>query len=118
MKEDNNLPQQSAVDRNKTLGLLKKLGITAACLVPVMAYSTLRGYYESQGIFPLGSQGADKTLTYITAIPAIGVIGQIIPFRFDNMDPGCLSTIVAIPLGIGLANACYAFGASLGSMNK
>jgi len=113
----NNLPQQPE-DRNRTSGLLKKLGITAACLVPMIAYFSLKGYFDSQGTPLIESRGISKAISITTLIPAIGYNGQKIPFRYDNMDPGCFSTLIAIPLSIGLANICYSVGYSLGSMNK
>jgi hypothetical protein len=110
MSEDN--------QRNTSSGLLKKLGISAACLVPTMAFSSLKGYFDSQGTPMIESQGANKALYLATGIPAIAFIGQIIPFRFDNFDPGCFSTVLAIPLTIGLSGICYSIGYSLGSINK
>lgn len=118
MEEDNNLPQPPEDNRIKTSGLLKRLGIISACIVPVMAYSSLKGYFDSQGTPMIESQGLNKALYLTTSVPAIGAIGQIIPFRFDNFDPGCLSTILAIPLTVGLSQLSYSIGYSFGSMNK
>ena len=120
MAEDTNNPPQQPEDntRNKKSGLLKKLGITAACLVPVVAFSSVKGYFDSQGTPMIGIQGVNKALYLTTSIPAIGFIGQIIPFRFDNMDPGCFSTMLAIPLTIGLSQLSYYLGYSLGYMTR
>ncbi len=117
MEEDINLHQQLEENRSKPSSLLKKLGIASACIVPLMAYATLRGYFDSKGIPIVDNQTLRKAISYTALIPAVGAIGQLIPFRFDNFDPGVWSTLVAIPLGLALNNACYSWGHSLGSVN-
>jgi hypothetical protein len=114
----NELPQRTGDNRNKPSGLLKKLGITAACVAPIAIFSSLKGYFDGQGTPMIESHGINNALYVATGIPAVGCIGQIIPFRFDNFDPGCLTTILAIPLTVGLSKLSYAIGYSFGSMNK
>jgi len=120
MAEDtNNLPQQPEDNtRNKKSGLLKKIGITAGCIIPIVAFSSLKGYFDSQGTPMIESPGVNKALYLATSVPAIGFIGQIFPFRFDNFDPGCLSTMLAIPLTMGLSQLSYYLGYSLGYISR
>lgn len=119
MEEDTSIPLQREENRNdKNSGLLKKLGITAACIAPIVAFSSLKGYFDSQGTPIIDSQRINKSLYLIAGVPAVCCIGQIIPFRFDNIDPGCLSTLVAVPLTMGLSQLSYYVGYSLGSINR
>lgn len=111
-KDDSNQHLTVTEERNISK-LLTKLGMAAICVTPLIAYSIFRGYCENQGVYPLGNLASDSALTYILAMPAIGGIGQIIPLRFDNMDPGCFSTIAALPITTALAAASYSLGSFL-----
>jgi hypothetical protein len=44
---DNLIDQSEEIRSNKNSGLLRKLGIGAACLGPMIVYASLRGFCDS-----------------------------------------------------------------------
>jgi hypothetical protein len=116
MIENNvDLPQEPKVNRrNKPSRLLKELGIATACFIPIMAFSGLKGYFDSKGTPMIQSTGVNGTLYAATGAVAVLYMGDRIPFKFDNMDPGCLTSIFTIPVTIFLSNICYSLGHAYG----
>jgi len=88
--------------------------VGTAMIGSLAAYSAAQGYSTAKGDPMIELGLLDKTLYGLTGTASVISMGQMIPFRFDNMDPGCMSTIIAIPLSVCLAKASYAFGYAYG----